>query len=275
MSSWKSDYVLINKLKLHYIRTGGDKQPLVLAHGITDDGLCWTTVAEVLAPEYDVIMVDARGHGRSDSPKHGYGPKMHAKDLAGVISKLKLQSPIILGHSMGAGEALTFAGAYPNMPRAILLEDPPPWWMLHGVVTEEEVKQQVPRRDWMITLKRKTHADLVSEQQTATPHWSKAEIERWADSKQRFSLNVIEAFDAKISRSVDWQTILPRITCPALLITADLSHGALVSKESAAALKSLIPQLQVVYIPEAGHSIRHDQFEQYMKVIQTFLATVK
>jgi pimeloyl-ACP methyl ester carboxylesterase len=268
--SWRSDYVIINKLKLHYTRTGGDKQPLVLAHGITDDGLCWTTIAEALAPECDVIMVDARGHGRSDAPKHGYGPDNHAKDLAGVIAKLKLRRPIILGHSMGASETLTFAGTYPNAPLAIMLEDPPPWWMPQA----EDAAQLTQRREWMTGLKRKTHADLIADQHAAMPHWSTAEIERWADSKQRFSLNVIEAFDAKKRNGVDWQTILPRISCPALLITADISHGALVTQESAAVLQSLIPQLQIAHIPQAGHSIRHDQLDKYLNAIQNFLAGI-
>jgi pimeloyl-ACP methyl ester carboxylesterase len=274
MNTWKSDYIVANKLKLHYTRTGGDKQPFLLAHGITDDGLCWTTVAEALAAEYDVIMLDARGHGRSDAPKHGYGPKMHAKDLAGVISKLKLKRPIILGHSMGAITTLAFASLHPNTPGAILLEDPPPWWMLQGEVSKEEETQQIPRQEWMTALKRKTHLDLVNGQQAAMPHWSKAEIERWAESKQRFSLNVIEAFDAKISRTVDWKTILPRIKCPVLLITADPSYGSLVTNEGAKALQLLIPQLQIANISEAGHSVRHDQFEKYMKAVQTFLAEI-
>jgi len=46
----------------------------VLAHGFSDDGLCWTPVAEKLAADYDVIMVDARGHRRSDTPEQGYTP---------------------------------------------------------------------------------------------------------------------------------------------------------------------------------------------------------
>ncbi len=277
MNSWQSDYVVVNKLKLHYTRTGGEerKQPLVLMHGVTDDGLCWTSVAEALAPEYDVVMVDARGHGRSDAPKHGYGPIHQAKDLAGVISKLKLNRPIILGHSMGATTTLTFAGTYPNVPRAILLEDPPLRWMSPLGETAEVSAWRAQTRAWIASLKRKTHKELVTEQHGSMPHWTDAEIERWADSKQRFSLNVVEVFAAKNDGVVDWQTLLPRVSCPALLITADTSRGALVTAERAAGLQSLIPQLKAAHIPNAGHSIRHDQFEKYISVVQTFLAETK
>ena len=83
MSSWQSGEVTANGLRLHFTRTGGDKPPLVLAHGFSDDGLCWTPVARALEAEYDVIMVDARGHGGSEAPAQGYDPATQADDLAG------------------------------------------------------------------------------------------------------------------------------------------------------------------------------------------------
>ena len=82
-------------------------------------------VAEILSADYDVIMLDARGHGRSAGPKRGYGSIEHAGDVAGAITGLGLKRPAVLGHSMGAVTALALAGLYPNLPRAILLEDPP------------------------------------------------------------------------------------------------------------------------------------------------------
>src|ERR671933_1978140 len=119
MSSWQSDTVEANGLRLHYTRTGGAKPPVVLAHGFSDAGLCWTPVAEALEAEYDVIMVDARGHGRSEAPEHGYDALTLATDLYGLITTLNLRKPIILGHSMGARTALVLAGTYPDTPGAI------------------------------------------------------------------------------------------------------------------------------------------------------------
>ena len=42
MSSWQSAFVNTNGIRLHYTRTGGPNPPLVLAHGVTDNGLCWS-----------------------------------------------------------------------------------------------------------------------------------------------------------------------------------------------------------------------------------------
>src|SRR3954468_16110314 len=99
MSSWQSDEVAANGLRLHYTRTGGDKPPLVLAHGFSEDGLVWTALAEGLEAEYDVTMPDARGHGQSDAAETGLGTAELASDLHGIISGLGLDKPAVLGHS--------------------------------------------------------------------------------------------------------------------------------------------------------------------------------
>src|SRR3569832_2826507 len=109
MAAWESGYDEDGGLRLHYTRTGGRLPPLVMAHGVGDDGLCWTTVAEVLAPTFDAVMVDARGHGRAEAPLQGYGPAEQAADLRGLIQVLELHQPIVLGHSMGAMTTLMLA----------------------------------------------------------------------------------------------------------------------------------------------------------------------
>ena len=108
-------------------------------------------MAEALQSDYDVIMVDARGHGRSEAPEQTYGPLELADDLADVIAALGLRRPAILGHSVGASTALTLAGTHPDMPSAILLEDPPAWWTAKDEPLDDEVQEheRLVRRIWM------------------------------------------------------------------------------------------------------------------------------
>lgn len=268
MSPWQSGDVEANGIRLHYTRTGGAKPPIVLAHGFSDDGLCWTPVAQALAPDYDIIMVDARGHGLSDAPAQGYSPADHAADLAGVIAALGLRQPAVLGHSMGAGTALVLAGMYSDVPRAILLEDPPAWWepsLELPVAAEDRVAQ---RRHWIEELKSKTREELIAAQRIAAPGWSEAELGPWADSKLRFNLS---AMNLDPNASLDWPATLRRITCPALLIAADRARGAIITDESAASLRGLVPQLRVERIAGAGHNIRREQFDRYLEVVRAFL----
>lgn len=270
MADWQSDYIDSNSIRLHYTRTGGDKPPVVLAHGFSDDGLCWTPVAEALAADYDVIMVDARGHGRSDGPEQGYGSDDHAADLAGLIIGLGLRRPAVLGHSMGAATSLALAGSYPDLPGAILLEDPPPWWAGGPPADDPTAAERRARMNArIINLKRKTREELIAGQRAEAPAWPEAELGPWADAKLRFSLNVLNRSGPATG---DWPALVQRIACPTLLITADPERGALVTPEEAAALQALLPQVQVAPIPGAGHNIRREQFTRYLEVVRAFLA---
>ena len=264
MESWQAGDIEANGLRLHYTRTGGDKPAVVLAHGFSDDGLCWTPVAETLAPEYDVVMVDARGHGRSEGPGRGYGLAEHAADLAGVIARLGLERPAVLGHSMGAASTLVLAGTYPEVLRAILLEDPPAWR-----AAAPETRLLASRRAKIVALKRKTREELIADRRHEDPHWSEAELGPWADSKLRLSFYVLNWGSPT---AVDWPGTLGRISCPALLITADPEQGALVTPAGAASLRALVPQMKVAHIAGAGHSIRRDQFARYTEIVRRFLA---
>jgi pimeloyl-ACP methyl ester carboxylesterase len=258
-----ADDVQVNGVTLHYYRTGGDKPPVVLAHGFSDNGLCWTPVAEILETDYDVIMPDARGHGRSAripaAPSEEVGWEMLADDLAGLIAALELDRPALLGHSMGAATAALVAARYPERTRAILLEDPP-WRDAPPDKPTEEKEPDKPEHtmpDWLRDPHSKTRAELIAECRQDNPAWSLAEIEPWADAKRQFDPH-----------------IFTEITCPTLLITADTDKSALVTPEVAQEVKRLIPDLRIEHIAGAGHSIRREQFEPYITAITKFLKDV-
>ncbi len=46
-----------NGIKIQYYRSGEDKQPVIMLHGLTDSGLCWNFFAMALQPAYDVILL--------------------------------------------------------------------------------------------------------------------------------------------------------------------------------------------------------------------------
>jgi pimeloyl-ACP methyl ester carboxylesterase len=51
--------------RIHYTRTGGQKPPVLLLHGVQVNGLTWLGTAKALEATYDVVMPDFRGHGLS------------------------------------------------------------------------------------------------------------------------------------------------------------------------------------------------------------------
>lgn len=269
MAQWQTGTVEADGVKLFYTRTGGDGPPVLLAHGFSDDGPCWTPIAEALAPDYDLIMVDARGHGRSDSPREPFSTSVEmAADLAAAASALGLRRPAVLGHSMGAVATLALAAAYPDLAGAILLEDPPPWWAEASAASTDTSWHEQSRRR-LEGLKALTRDQLVAFQREAAPRWAEAELRPWAEAKLRFSLDLRLLHSG---RPPSWPEGLGRITCPALLITADPAQGALVHPAHAAALAARVPQLQVSHIADAGHNIRREQPARYIDIVRGFLA---
>ncbi|MDR3614373.1 MAG: alpha/beta fold hydrolase [Candidatus Obscuribacterales bacterium] len=71
MTSWTTAVCKSNGIDIHYLRTGGAKPPLVLLHGLTGSGACWSPLAHALEAQWDVVMPDARGHGNSSTPLSG------------------------------------------------------------------------------------------------------------------------------------------------------------------------------------------------------------
>ena len=270
MDQWTTGYCVSHGTKLHYYRTGESKPPLVLMHGITDDGLCWTPVANALSNQHDIIMVDVRGHGKSEAPENGYDYETMGTEVVGLIEDLALENPIVMGHSMGAMTALTLAALNPNLSQAIILEDPPALWRA-GQPSQEDLDIRAGMRAWIYEVKRKTRDELLEAVRTENPEWSEAELGPWADAKHRFSLKITRLIEKHDSVPGNFPALLTQIFCPVLLITADPRRGAILTDEDVAELQKSIPQLERVHIPGAGHNIRREQFSRYMEVLDTFL----
>jgi len=112
---------------------------------------------------------------------------------------------------------------------------------------------------------------MIESNHKSNPSWPEAERGPWADSKLRLSFNVLNGFGGA---GLDMRAAVQRITCPALLITADTSKGAITSAEQANDLKTLVPQLRVVNIENAGHNIRREQPERFLQCVKDFLRNV-
>ncbi|MCD6284306.1 MAG: alpha/beta fold hydrolase [Anaerolineae bacterium] len=259
ITTWPEAYVGANGIKLHYWRTGdGSKPPLVLCHGFSDNGLCWTPVARALEADFDVIMYDARGHGLSDAPDEGYTTKDHAADLAGLVKALGLEKPAILGHSMGGSTVGMAAATTPELFGKVLLEDPA--WREdtspRQAMSEEEREAWVhQRRDNIVAQSKLSRKALIAMSREQSPTWSAAERGPWATSKQQFSPNVVTG---RKSKPRPWREIAAAIESPTLLITADIDKGAIITTELAKAAEELNAMIKVAHIAGVGHSIRRE-----------------
>jgi pimeloyl-ACP methyl ester carboxylesterase len=101
----------------------GSGKPILCIHGITANCRCWDALAEVLAPEFQVIAMDLRGRGQSDKPSQGYSLEYHLRDINSLLDDLDLDRAVIMGHSLGAFIGLAFAAEYPDRTDQLILVD--------------------------------------------------------------------------------------------------------------------------------------------------------
>ena len=270
MRQWVSATVMANGIRIHYTRTGRDLPPLILLHGITDNGLCWTRVARALEAEWDVIMPDARGHGLSEAPDTGHDYQTRADDLIDLVGALELKGACVLGHSMGAVTAAVAASQHPLLFSRVILDDPP--WRDPAPTIEEE-RERIAQfsawtANWIAKLSDMTREQLVDQAKETDPLWHEEEVGPWADSKMQVSLKIAQG-GALCPPS--WRSVASGIRVPWLLIAGDPESGAIVTPAVAEEVLSLCPKALVARIEGAGHSIQRDRFDAFVAAVVSFL----
>jgi pimeloyl-ACP methyl ester carboxylesterase len=105
-----------------------EKPVMVFIHGWAGSGRYWESTANALLDQFDCLLYDMRGFGRShNGPLLGeqcsgpYELEEYAQDLALLLDQLQLQRVYINAHSTGASIATLFLNRYPQrVERAIL-----------------------------------------------------------------------------------------------------------------------------------------------------------
>lgn len=110
-------------VRLEVIDWGGRGRPLVLLAGGGDTAHVYEELAPKLTPEYHVFGITRRGFGASSRPVTGYTAQSLANDVLRVLDALKLERPVLVGHSV-AGEELSSIGArFSNRVAALIYLD--------------------------------------------------------------------------------------------------------------------------------------------------------
>jgi len=94
--------------------TYGQGTPIVFLHPWTTNGYIWYYQVFPFARTNQVIVVDHRGHGRSDKPKSGYSIQEHASDVAAVLDAAKVAKAVLVGNSIGGMIAMQFTLDHPD-----------------------------------------------------------------------------------------------------------------------------------------------------------------
>jgi pimeloyl-ACP methyl ester carboxylesterase len=262
--AWVDGDVTVNGTRLHYYRRG-EGPSLILAHGATDNGRCWTRVAEKLEGDFDIVAYDARNHGQSDigdADAHDAG-----RDLIGVAEALGFERPAAIGHSMGA-MALTQAMALrPDFFRAAVLEDPP--WRMKLPLTDEGETPRVNPADWLENQNRSVE-EVMQAGREQSPTWHEDEFHDWAEAKLQFRPDQSWLDRVRRHGLPPFEDLLQKTRSPVLLVCGTQERMAIVTPQTAADAQALCPTLEIAVF-DAGHNVRREAFDDYVSTVSAFL----
>lgn len=248
---------LTNGVQLYYERHGEAGEPLVFVHGYTGDISDWRYQIPEFLRTHRVLVLDNRGHGRSEAPgdRAAYTVEAMAHDVEALVEEVGFDRYHLVGHSMGGAVAQETALRAPGRLLSLTLHDTS--HRFGGGARAElmqrwlEYRHRVAEEQGMAAV-----AELPSPV-APPPHMP---AERQQETKRRLAAMSVDAFLGAWAGLDAWAGTTDRVAeirLPTLVVYGDLDAAPLVAASQF--LAATIPGAVIEMIPETGHS---PQFER-------------
>jgi N-formylmaleamate deformylase len=244
--------ITIGSIDMHVaVRQHSGSPAVLLLHGLYDRWEVWQPLIAALNDSVSIIAPDLRGHARSSHPEAGYTLPDYADDIARLIDALELETPILVGHSLGALIALSVAAENPGRAGGLVMIDPPLRQGEQGRQLLEillEARQADPDETFAIISELYAFSGTEADWQRQT-EWLRATAP--GAFQGMIDMSDDDAFDRYLH-------LMHRVTCASVLIQADpMSGGVLTDAEAATAIEHL-DNGRLVSTPDTGHSVHQD-----------------
>lgn len=113
----------INNINVYY-EVHGQGEPLVFISGFITDHFSWGNIFKRFTDNFQVVLIDNRGTGKSDTPNYPYTVDMMADDVVGLCKHLNITKAYFIGTSLGAAIVQTIAYKYPEFVLSFALSCP-------------------------------------------------------------------------------------------------------------------------------------------------------
>jgi N-formylmaleamate deformylase len=256
-------HALVNGIRLHYVRLGRGRPPLVLLPGITSPAASWEFVGERLAETHDVYILDNRGRGLSQGGADlSYRLDDSARDTEELIRTLGLDRPALVGHSMGGRIAVRLAARAPGCVGKLVLVDPP-------VSGPGRRAYPLPLNWYLDSIDAVSRGQGFEEMKKNLP-WSDEHLElrmEWLPTCDKTA--IIESH--RSFQDEDIHGDLPKIAAETLLMYAE--KGGTVTEADASEIMGLLKKGRKQRIDGVGHMIPWDDLDAFVSAVRTFLAS--
>lgn len=258
---------LPNGVRLEYAEQGPrGGNTLLLLHGITDTWRSFEPLLPWLPLDWHVIALSQRGHGGSDHWPQSYRARDFAADAAALLRQLALPPAIVVGHSMGAANAMQLAIDRPELVRGLVgvgafasFADKAELVEFHASAIAT-LADQVPRA-----------LAQAFQQDTVAGPLPPGLLEAMVDECLKAPASVWRAaFGALFEDS--FSAGLQRIAAPALLVWGDAD--AFVPRSDQDRMLRALQQVRLTVFGGVGHSVHWEQPERLARELARFVSTL-
>lgn len=258
----------INGAELYYELHGDGGEPLVLVHGYTGDITDWRHVLPEFAKSHRILIIDNRGHGRSEAPRErsSYSVLQMADDVEALVDLVGFGRYHLLGHSMGGAVAQEIALRSAGRLLSLVLEDTSHRF---GLTRNEVVRNFIERRNRIAEEQGMAAVVAMPALVAPPPHMPK---ERTAETDVRLSRMAVDAYIGSWEGLNEWAGTtdrLPQITMPTMVIYGELDAPPLV--EASLYIASTVPGAALEVVPEAAHSPQYERPEIFNAALRRHL----
>jgi pimeloyl-ACP methyl ester carboxylesterase len=260
--------LLPNNQHLAYIDMGNPQgPPVVLIHGYTDNARDWVPLIPYLSPKFRLIVVDIRGHGRSDKPECCYARIDFAYDIKLLLDALHIARADVVGHSLGSMITQVLAEEWPERVRKVVLLSS----------TAGPRAGSVPKKpafDYAAEI-RKLKEPIDPDSPFMIAWWDSPKpvnpefIRRQRRDAANIPLAVWLAVLDQGANPADLQRNLPKLKAPALLIWG--SDDPIMEEEVRQTLREALPAATVKVFEGLGHNPFWEDPQAVAQVINKFL----
>ena len=239
-------------------------EPVILIHGLgTPAARDWAEVIPVLATTYDVYALDLPGFGASDKGNHLYSPSNYVRVIDALFSERLRRPANVVGHSMGGLIALSYAAAYPDRVRRLVVADVA--GVLHRSVYGEFLARAIAQSKvgdspWFEML-----AKVIATQAENLPAKGPMSLEL-PQVRQRMLRGDPGAIAAMALVEHDMSRSLRTIRTPTLIIWS--SNDNVAPPRTGQVLASAIPGARLAIVNEAGHAPQLTQPERFNALLR-------
>jgi pimeloyl-ACP methyl ester carboxylesterase len=258
-------------MRFNVARMGSGARNIVFVHGLVIDNLAsyYLSIAPPIAAYGRLLLYDLRGHGHSEQPPSGYTTDDMVADLIALLDAEGLAEPVTLvGGSFGGQIAVRTAMAHPSRVAALALIDPQlvlpdARSFLPQVFAATPEEQDRVADEYMGQWLANNAAVREAAAGSATPPPARAATldavkQRQKQRRSRFVRNTVSLLRdttlvEDLARAAPIEDAdLAAIRCPTLVIYGEHSD---VRERDEPRLVRLMPQLEVVVVPNTGHTL--------------------